>query len=762
MPAAPMAQDPAQLQAEVDRLTAELRKATQEKVQAAEYGLAVLEENGELRQHCGELEGQLEMMRLEAAHMKEALTESHSVHKRAAADGESREEHFLREAASKEARLNQSIEDLQGDVKHLRSQLEGTAAESERLGAALQDLRKECLDSERSRLREQLKQAKARELHQLQDCAELEEENISLQKQVSVLKGSQVEFESVKRALSCREEELSLAGNQLLELGRLRDLAEHQLQEALETLQAEREQKQELRRELAACSRGHHASLSSLPANLEELNHSQAEGEEQDSGFANGSALGGSMASTPHGSRPAPGLVADLFSELSLAEIHKLQEQLRQAENEKTSLASDLQELKTQLTTTKEALAQQQLRNSHDAQHCQAPEAGPHRERAGLSLQEREACREAVEKAQLAAQREKEAAAQLEADLRVARRVALECQSRLAQAQEELLGFSEELAGLYHHVCTCHSITPQRVVLDYYREGRGAQSLCRRRSSRKLPVTEREVGGGGDRSPGSGHSSPCGLEPLNLASLLGVLQEQLGHLQVALSLAHRQSPSGHGAELERDKEVLVEEVLKLKSLLSTKREQIATLRTVLKANKQTAEAALSNLKSQYDGEKLLVSETMAKLRHELKALKEDAATFCSLRAMFASRCDQYVSQLDEMQRQLAAAEDEKKTLSSLLRMAIQQKLALTQRLESLESPAEVPGVRRRPLRAAKSTVCCIHSSALVNQSQRQRSPCGDSFREAKAFGFQGSPVTKLTLGQACTLNQTCLTGLYQR
>lgn len=47
------------------------------------------------------------------------------------------------------------------------------------------------------------------------------------------------------------------------------------------------------------------------------------------------------------------------------------------------------------------------------------------------------------------------------------------------------------------------------------------------------------------------------------------------------------------------------------------------------------------------------------------------------------RCDEYMTQLDEMQRQLDAAEDEKKTLNSLLRMAIQQKLALTQRLEDL-------------------------------------------------------------------------------
>ncbi|CAM9200160.1 unnamed protein product [Lampetra planeri] len=80
----------------------------------------------------------------------------------------------------------------------------------------------------------------------------------------------------------------------------------------------------------------------------------------------------------------------------------------------------------------------------------------------------------------------------------------------------------------------------------------------------------------------------------------------------------------------------------------------------------------------------MVTETMMKLRNELKALKEDAATFSSLRAMFATRCDEYVTQLDDMQRQLAAAEDEKKTLNSLLRMAIQQKLALTQRLEDLE------------------------------------------------------------------------------
>lgn len=54
---------------------------------------------------------------------------------------------------------------------------------------------------------------------------------------------------------------------------------------------------------------------------------------------------------------------------------------------------------------------------------------------------------------------------------------------------------------------------------------------------------------------------------------------------------------------------------------------------------QTAELALNNLKTKYETEKSMVSETMLKLRNELKALKEDAATFSSLRVMFASRYD---------------------------------------------------------------------------------------------------------------------------
>lgn len=54
----------------------------------------------------------------------------------------------------------------------------------------------ECLEAEKSHLRDEMKEYKVRELRQLQDNSELEDENISLQKQVSVLKENQVSYHS--------------------------------------------------------------------------------------------------------------------------------------------------------------------------------------------------------------------------------------------------------------------------------------------------------------------------------------------------------------------------------------------------------------------------------------------------------------------------------------------------------------------------------------------------------------------------------------
>lgn len=778
------------LQAEVERLTAELQEANEEKSQAARYGLAMLEESAALQSKHSQLEEEHDALKLELQELREALAESVNSHKRAAADGENREESLLQETANKEAAMAIRMDELQAELKQARVMLANTTAENERLAGLSIQLKKdcECLEAEKIRVKEQMKEYKAREVQQLQDNSELEEENISLQKQVSLLKENQVEFESLKLELTHKEEELELMRMQLEEAGRLRDIAERQLEEALEALKEEREQKNSLRRELAALNLNPFDSISHLEIQLDESHDGEkekegGEEEEMDSGYNNSKGMERNRCSTPRNSdvffRPqGPGLVTDLLSELHLSDSQKLKQQVLQVEKEKATLTITVQDLQQQLVQSKDAFNEQQVKMDQLTQRLETlqslklstspvPKTLENQEAEnGISYYEvdakntevlqcgmqaaseelirlREELKEASQRSKALEERYKlekecwkgeaqgladkirqcittsrqdqERIGQLEREIGATRKVATDSEGHLSVAQEELVAFSEELANLYHHVCVCNNLTPSRVTLDYYRDeaqqGRTNNhskpqqnhyhgSLRKHRRSGEMFVKGSHTGdvdiGSGDTSTsyGSCPGSPTldFRDPTNVRNLVAIIRCQIKHLKVAVDLCRQRnpllSPTADGsADTDRDIETLLEEVLKLKSLLSTKREQIATLRTVLKANKQTAELALTNLKTKYETEKGMVAETMQKLRNELKALKEDAATFSSHRVMFASRCDQYVTQLDEMQRQLAAAEDEKKTLNSLLRMAIQQKLALTRRLEEVESPA---------------------------------------------------------------------------
>lgn len=153
------------------------------------------------------------------------------------------------------------------------------------------------------------------------------------------------------------------------EAARLREIAERQLDEALEALKEEREQKNSLRRELSALTLNPFDSVGNLELHLEQLDDSQeegqggggegeAEGEDQDSGYNNGPGsapgsahpphLGGSKSnglihrySTPRNSdvflrAPASGLVSDLLSELHFSDSQKLKQQLLQVGNRTT------------------------------------------------------------------------------------------------------------------------------------------------------------------------------------------------------------------------------------------------------------------------------------------------------------------------------------------------------------------------------------------------------------------------------------------
>ena len=239
---------------------------------------------------------------------------------------------------------------------------------------------------------------------------------------------------------------------------------------------------------------------------------------------------------------------------------------------------------------------------------------------------------------------------------------------------------------------------PNRVMLEHVQGRKFRRQASPKDSDGASEKSASDSASDRERSPEKETAEPIGEvkgDPITCYKLIETIHDQIKYLRRAVDRTielsrQRQMDSNTSEEVTE----LQEQVLKLKAMLSTKREQIATLRSVLKANKSTAEIALANLKQKYENEKTIVTETMQKLRNELKGLKEDAATFASLRAMFAQRCDEYVTQLDELQRQMSAAEEEKKTLNSLLRMAIQQKLALTQRIEDYEFDRERRNMRR--------------------------------------------------------------------
>lgn len=147
-----------------------------------------------------------------------------------------------------------------------------------------------------------------------------------------------MEFEGLKHENRRLEEEVQYINSQLEDAVRLREIAERQLTEALETVKTEREQKAALRKELT-----HHMTLgdSLLASSLDGLKLSTDEPNNDDAimtienGFAkvgDGNDEDNRLSIPKRGEnvRPAPSLVDDLLSELNISEIQKLKQQLLQ------------------------------------------------------------------------------------------------------------------------------------------------------------------------------------------------------------------------------------------------------------------------------------------------------------------------------------------------------------------------------------------------------------------------------------------------
>jgi len=746
-----------ELRQEIVRLQNELAESSRERDQAAEYGLAVLQEKGELQAKLEETESLYDAATHELQCATENLTAAHRSHKEASRVGVTTEESLLIESATREASLLEQISDYEAELKHARAEMDRLRVDLERTQTSNQDLQPqvEALDAQRRQMKKEIKELKFRETRNMSDYSELEEENISLQKSVLHLKQAQVDFEAMKHTNKRLNEETEELHSELEELAGLKAIVEKNLDDTINSLQQEREQKHALKKELDTRLTNEslfnlHSLASSLTGDFGRLGAPQ---EDHDAGESAAlrraeAEVGPDQGGQGHHGPSDDGMVGDLFSELHMTEIRKLETLLEQTELDKQRVEVSLEESQASLEAARKEILEQKdnitSMKSHlgalagltgEPDSLETGEDGTpvvslmhskliaQEQRYEKALEQIATLQEELTKAQTRINTlesgkdghddirdetaklrdklmtEQESSKSLERDLKAMTSVAGETQASLNCTQDELIKATEELAQLYHLVCEVNGETPNRVMLEHVQGRR----FLRKDSPKEENGSESSPSPGRDESPEKQiNDEDSRGDPMTCYKLTATLHDQIRYLKRAVE---------HTIEASRQRQVdpgvatdtmeLQEQVIKLKAMLNHKREQIATLRSVLKANKSTAEIALANLKGKYENEKCIVTETMIRLRNELKALKEDAATFASLRAMFAQRCDEYVTQLDELQRQLAAAEEEKKTLNSLLRMAIQQKLALTQRLEDVEFDRErrtMRGQQTRPPR----------------------------------------------------------------
>lgn len=287
----------------------------------------------------------------------------------------------------------------------------------------------------------------------------------------------------------------------------------------------------------------------------------------------------------------------------------------------------------------------------------------------------------------------------LQEDVKSMSDLAGNAQGSLNCTQDELRYVSEDLQRLYKHVCSANGDHPAK---SFAKKEKPEKSKTASQAETDASNSATKESAAEVRQSPMGSENPNETmergDPYSCYRLISSVRDQVKFLKQAVektveisrqrALEYRVVVSDEETSGGEDGEMQKQQIVKLQSLLTTKREQITTLRTVLKANKSTYEVALTNLKSRYENDKAVQSETVAQLKRSLKALKAEVSTFASLRGMYAARCEEYLVQVDELQRKFAASEEEKKTLNQLLKQAIHQKIDLTQRLEEFEIARE--------------------------------------------------------------------------
>ncbi|CAF3860515.1 unnamed protein product [Adineta steineri] len=690
---------------------AKLRSANK---QAAEYGLALLNEKSVLEGQHEELENEHELLKLELEQLKTQLKTLQATQREETLKGESNEETLLNEKQSREEYLLKEITRNEHELRLLKQDNERLYNENEKILHKSQELTEQIqeFDELKVKLKYDLKESKGQEQRLSDANAELEEDNVALQQQVQRLRDNLIDYDGLKVENNRLQENIDDLHRMMKELESLKAIAESQLIELHNNLRDEREQKHIYKQQLD--HRVQQDSLRNLDSIRMTLNGTHTNSDNDYLNNCNDDDIEDDytnrITSTNHYSDMLEGdqhdqqPIGNLFSEIHGNEIRKLEVECLQLSQIKSSLDNQLLTIneKTNILSHKiQHIMEMIFPNNHSI--INTPNTDNTTNLLINSLELVEQIDRIINKnlhlfngdqdlLKKKTEEQDNIIFKLKQDLNVMMKQCNDTQTIFTKTHDNLINLSEEIENNYSYMFTSIGLSIPSNEIQI--------------KKRQLTNTNNKI-----------------IDPTMNELILDIIQEQVKQFKQSfdkvLDNVKQKEPLLTNEiilndDLSNDTKELQDQIIKLRSLLTTKREQIGTLRTVLKNNKQTAEVALANLKSKYENEKLIVTETMTKLRNELKSLKEDAATFASLRAMFAARCDEYVTQIDELQRQVHAAEEEKKTLNSLLRMAIEQKLALTQKLEDIEMDNERSNNPTAPLSKRAMNLANTNSLSLTS------------------------------------------------
>ena len=640
-----------ELRNEVERLSRELTAAQQERSQSAAYGLELLNEKENLQRKYESIEASYQQSKRDLQELREAWNKAVNEQRVSATTVFEKEVQLLNDSDALAASFTHAKQEIEKELKLTKSQLDSATNDKDRYQTERDELIKKvnALELERKTLKTELKDLKSRETKLFNENSELEEENVGLQKQVSNLRSAQVEFESSKHEIQRLQDDLVALNSQLEEMVTLKRITERQMQEALEALQSEREQKYALRKELdkrnstdplinwtsLAALKGspHLANLALRGFGSTRDRTSRESDDSSPNGFGSDHDGGAAFSDAEQSydmmhELEMPSIEGSLFDEVHLTEIKKLQQNLEEKENQRSNLNTKLIEIQHKLESkvrqadeiekklTSLCSLVEEIYNESDIQKLSSP--------AKQKLDKRQ---QIVPDAN---------------DSISGQEVTSTTNDSVQQSPKATKSsILDDFDNIYSH------------LQSLFAEFKSYQGICASANANKENVQSKK-------------DSP---QASDMNSIDQILTEG-------------------DRKIEAPETLQSDDVQSLRAMLYKKHEQLKQLRTILKSNKDSAEVALKNLKSKYDMEKAIVAETMTKLRLEHKRLNEDAATFASLRSHFSARIEEYNTEIEKLQSKLAASEQEKNTLNSILRMAIEQKVMLTQKLEALEMDRE--------------------------------------------------------------------------